>query len=362
MGLYLLPYFLLLFTYLRSHGRIIVNEESKITPSVSFVIATYNEENNIDRKIENTLSLDYPMDKLEVIVVDSSDDRTPERVKKWANSIPIIKLIKEPRRRGLATALNLGYATARGRIVVKSDCDILHPADALKKLVAPFSNSRIGAVSGKQNIRNLSSQSIRSEEGYRSLKDKICEIQSRLDSTYMFEPFCAFRKELIEPISENSVADDGELALKIRKKGFRTIFIHDSIFYENVPSSKIKWLKQKSRRGQGHIQLILSNLNLLFNQKYGYFGLVIFPTMFFLIIVNPWLLIVLGISTLYFLYVIMGILNAFLIIFILSLFGLSYITSYPMFISGFLESQFALIIGGINLFIKGPLYIWQKTT
>jgi cellulose synthase/poly-beta-1,6-N-acetylglucosamine synthase-like glycosyltransferase len=330
-------------------------------PQVSIVVATYNEEKNIDKKIENILSIDYPRDKLEIVVVDSSEDKTSEKVMKWANSISIIKLIKEPKRRGLATALNLGYATAKGKIVVKSDCDILHPPDALKKLIAPFSDLRIGAVSGRQVLYNSSHPFSRIEEGYRSLKNNICELHSKLDSTYMFEPFCAFIKELIEPISVNSVADDGEVALNIRKKGFRTVFVRDALFYEKIPSSRIIRLRQKSRRGQGHTQLVLNNWDILFNKKYGYFGLVIFPTMFFLMLVNPWLLLILGITTSYFLYTIMGVLGLLLIMLILSLSGLSYMTGYPMFLSGFIESQISLILSGLVLITSGPSYIWKKT-
>ena len=105
MALFAIPYILLLLTFLRSRGRSIVTDAGRFTPSVSIVIATHNEEKKINRKIENTLFLEYPRKKLEIVVVDCSEDATPELVKKWAKSIPIIKLVEEPKRRGLATAL-----------------------------------------------------------------------------------------------------------------------------------------------------------------------------------------------------------------------------------------------------------------
>jgi len=355
-ALFAIPYVLLLFTFLRSRGRPIVRDAGRFTPSVSVVIATYNEEKKINRKIENTLSLEYPRKMLEIVVVDCSDDGTPELVRKWAKSIPIIKLVEEPKRRGLATALNLGYATASGDIIIKSDCDILHPPDALRRLVSAFSNSQIGAASGRQILSN----SHPTEEGYRNIMDKIREAQSRLDSAYMFEPFCAFRKELIEPISKRSVSDDGELALKIRKKGFRTIFISDALFYEETPTLMVERLRQKSRRGQGHIQLALTNWRILFNPKYGSFGLIIFPAMFLLMVVNPWLLPLLGIGILYFLFALVGISGLLLTTLVVVFLGLSYVTGHPNLLSGFVESQISLLLGGLNLLVKGPSYIWKK--
>lgn len=354
--LFAIPYILLLLTFLRSRNRSIVTDAGRFTPLVSIVIATYNEEKKINRKIENALSLEYPRKKLEIVVVDSSEDATPELVNKLAKSIPIIKLVKEPKRRGLATALNLGYATANGDIVVKSDCDILHPPNALRRLVAAFSDSKIGGASGRQILSNPHS----TEKGYRIMMDKIREAQSRLDSAYMFEPFCAFRKELIEPISKKSVADDGELALRIRKKGFRTVFISDAVFYEETPTSMVDRLRQKSRRGQGHIQLALTNWRVLFNPKYGSFGLIVFPTMFLLMVVNPWLLPFLGLGILYFLSGLVGISCLFLIALVVISLGLSYVTGHPKLLSGFLESQISLILGGLNLLLRGPSYIWEK--
>ncbi|UCC33801.1 MAG: glycosyltransferase [Candidatus Bathyarchaeota archaeon] len=356
-ALYAFPYVLLLLTLLRSRGRSIAMDVMGSTPSVSIVIATYNEANKIDRKIENILALDYPREKMDIIVVDSSDDETPDRIRRWEKSFSFIRLIKEPRRRGLATALNLGYAAASGEIAVKSDCDILHPPDALRKLVAPFSDSQIGGVSGRQILSSPHS----TEMGYRTTVDKIREIQSKLDSAYMFEPFCAFRKELIEPISETSVADDGELALRIRKKGFRTVFVSDAHFYEKTPTSMVNRLRQKSRRGQGHIQLVLTNLKILFNSKYGSFGLIVFPTMFFLMVVNPWLLPLLGVGILHFLSELIGVSFLLLTILAVTFLGVSYLAGLPKLLSGFLESQISLLLGGLNLLLRGPSYIWDKT-
>ena len=356
-AIYAFPYVLLLYTFLRSRGRSIAMDAGRFTPSVSIVIATYNEAEKIDRKIENILSQEYPREKLDIVVVDSSEDETPDKVRKWGKSFPFIRLIKEPKRRGLATALNLGYATATGDIVVKSDCDILHPPNALRKLAVAFSDSQIGGASGRQVLSNPHS----TEKGYRTIVDKIREAQSKLDSAYMFEPFCAFRKELVERISEKSVADDAELALKIRKKGFRTVFISDALFYEETPTSTADRLRQKSRRGQGHIQLALANLKVLFNSKYGSFGLIVFPTMFLLIVVNPWLLPLLGLGILYFLSGLVGVSFPLLTTLVVVFLGVSYLTGHPKFLSGFLESQISLLLGGLNLLLNGPSYIWEKT-
>jgi hypothetical protein len=99
----------------------------------------------------------------------------------------------------------------------------------------------------------------------------------------------------------------------------------------------------------------------LFNSEYGLFGLIVFPTMFLLIVVNPWLFPLLGLSILYFLSGLVGISFPLLATLAVVFLGVSYSTGHPKFLSGFLESQISLLLGGLNLLLRGPSYIWEKT-
>ncbi|MGD8545526.1 MAG: glycosyltransferase [Candidatus Bathyarchaeota archaeon] len=327
-------------------------------PTVSMVTATFNEEKIIKRKIENTLKLDYPTDKLEWIFIDSSDDETRNIINDFKKKSKLkIVLFEENERKGLATALNKGYELATGEVVVKSDCDILLNEKAVREIVKPFSDPNVGAVSGAINIINQANLEI----GYRSIFERLRLAEANLDSTYLFNPFSAFRKEAIQPIDPKSVADDAELALKIRKKDYRTVYAPEAISYEKSPTSIRERIKQKSRRAQGHIRLISQNLRLLLNPKYGKFGTIIFPANFFMMIISPWLMILTLFIGFLYLASLFGILVSSIISFIFIVLIIAiYLLSRPAMVAGFLDSQLNLVVGFAKLAIKGPDFKWAK--
>jgi cellulose synthase/poly-beta-1,6-N-acetylglucosamine synthase-like glycosyltransferase len=327
-------------------------------PKVSLIVATYNEENAIGKKIDNIKCLNYPPDLLEVVFVDSSTDGTLKAIRDFKEKSRIgIQVISEKVRKGLATALNTGYSSASGDIVMKSDCDMMLDNYAVKEIVEYFSNPEVGAVSGAIKISNKCNVEI----GYRSIFERLRAAESNLDSTYLFNPICAFRKNLVEPVDSRSVADDAELALKIRKKGYRTVYAPEAIAYESSPVTLRERVRQKSRRAQGHIRLIFQNMDILFNRRLGKFGLVIFPANFFMIILSPWLFVLAAVLGLLCVGILFGAVYAAVVSVVLGfLIVLSYVTSRPKMLAGFLDAQVNLIIGLMKLISRGPDYMWSK--
>ena len=327
-------------------------------PKVSMVTATFNEEEIVKKKIENTIGLDYPKEKLEIIFVDSSTDRTRQIIREFKEKSDLnIVLFEEEERKGLASALNTGYALASGEIVIKSDCDLLLDKFSVKEIVKPFSDPSIGAVSGAIRVLNKSSV----EMGYRTIFERLRVAEANLDSTYLFNPFSAFRKKLIQPIDKKSVADDAELALKIRQSGYKTVYSPTAVIYEASPTSIKERIKQKSRRAQGHIRLIFQNLKMLFNPKYGKFGLIIFPANFFMMILSPWLILLTFVIGFIYLYGLTGVLLSSMgALLFLTLIAVIYIKARPKTVAGFLESQLNLLIGFVKLIAKGPDFKWTK--
>lgn len=277
-------YLALILFYKNPPALSITDPEPK--PKVSIVIPTYNEEAIIGKKLDNVLELDYPPELLEVVIVDSSTDKTPEIIKGYQKKFQNLRLIQEPRK-GLASALNTGYALARNEIVIKTDCDSLLEKDVLLRVASDFVNTAIGGVTGRQIVMNKS----KVEEGYRSLQSRVQIAESCLDSTIIFHgPFSAYRKNLIVPIDPNSLADDSELAIKIRKQGNRTIIDPGIKFYEASQSRFFKRRRQKDRRGQGLNRLLLQHRDVLFNPKYGKYGTIIFPMNLYMMLISPILL------------------------------------------------------------------------
>jgi len=117
-------------------------------PTVSILIAAYNEEACIARTIENKLSLQYPEDKIEIIVVsDGSTDRTEEIVRRYASRG--VKLLRQVPRQGKTAAFNQVVIRATGEVLVFSDANSMYERDALRRLVENFHDPKVGYVTGK---------------------------------------------------------------------------------------------------------------------------------------------------------------------------------------------------------------------
>ncbi|MFB6253169.1 MAG: glycosyltransferase [Halobacteriaceae archaeon] len=338
-----LPYLLYLILYfvIRPSGSPI--DKSFSEPPVSIVLPTYNEADIITNKLEDICSLEYPLDQIEVVIVDSSDDETPSLIREFfaERSHPTFQLIEETERRGLAPALNDGYAAASHEIVIKTDCDSYLDSAAIQEAVANFSDPSVGAVTG-QSVSVLGESKV--ETNYRGIQAHIQMLESYLDSTLIFHgPFSAFRKEHIVKIDPNSLADDTELALKIRRQGKRVIFDPAIHYQEAAHSAFMKRRQQKDRRGMGLIRLLIQHVDAL--GKFGNYGRIVLPFNWWFIIISPWF------AVLTFFLLSIGIVIGFGVI------GLIFPISILTFIwlgqrdrLGFLQALYALVDTQISLF------------
>jgi cellulose synthase/poly-beta-1,6-N-acetylglucosamine synthase-like glycosyltransferase len=282
-----LPYLLYLALYylIRPTGSPVTKEPWE--PTVSIVLPTYNEESIIKSKLEDILEFDYPMAKVEVVVVDSSDDATPELIEEFFEDrdSPSLTLIREEERRGLAVALNEAYAKAGNEVVIKTDCDSQVAPDAIRETTANLNNPQVGAVTGR-NVEVLGGSEV--ETGYRNIQAYIQILESHLDSTLIFHgPFSAFKREKIVPIDPDSIADDTELALKIRRNGTRVLFDPAIKYKEAAHSAFGKRRQQKDRRAMGLLRLLWRQRDAL--GRHGNYGRVVLPFNWWFMIVSPWL-------------------------------------------------------------------------
>jgi cellulose synthase/poly-beta-1,6-N-acetylglucosamine synthase-like glycosyltransferase len=326
-------------------------------PKVSIVIPTFNEESIVVEKLNDLKALDYPSDRLELVVVDSSTDRTPELVSAYEASFPL-RLVREDARKGEAVALNIGYSNAKGEIVVKSDCDATsNDVQALRKLVSNFNDPQIGGVSCLYTSSYLS----RTESGYRGVLRGLQCGESAVDSTVIAHgPFVGFRKSLVVPISPNSAADDTELFVKIRRRGYRCVVDERVVFREIRPNDMSVVLSQRSRRAHGILKVLFANIDMLFNSSYGKYGTLVFPSNLFMLAVSPILLLatasLLAVG-LFFQYALSG---AFAVALLILLAGLMVRTERPRAIVAFLRAQEAAFLG-LVMFLSGkPTHMWKK--
>jgi cellulose synthase/poly-beta-1,6-N-acetylglucosamine synthase-like glycosyltransferase len=227
------------------------------TPFVSLVIAAYNEQDTIAAKVENSLDLDYPRDRFEIIVAsDGSTDATPDIVRGYA--VQGVILSESPARGGKTAAINRAIALAKGEIVVFSDANNLYDVGTLRAAVAPFSDSTVGAACGNKHIAHGDGPLGESEGTYWKYEGWIKKQESRLGSTVaVLGEVLAIRRELFEPAPEAIINDDHYIALRILKRGYRVIYTPDAISRERVSPTVEDEIARRTRMVAGLYQTLV---------------------------------------------------------------------------------------------------------
>ena len=182
--------------------------KDKYFPSVSIIIAAYNEEKHIERKLLNTLALDYPTEKMEILVgSDGSIDGTVAIVQKFLNQG--VTVFDFPENHGKTVVQNACVEAAKGEILIFTDAASFLGSNALKKLMANFADLRVGCVAGK--VRYVDTDQNITTEGqgiYWQYEQKIKAAESRLGSLIGVDgPLYAIRRECYVPLEANIISD-----------------------------------------------------------------------------------------------------------------------------------------------------------
>ncbi len=220
-------------------------EKRDITPAVSLLISAYNEEKAIKQKIENSLSLDYPGEKLETIVIsDASTDRTNDIALSYRDDG--VKLLVQPERMGKTAGLNQAVPKAQGEIIVFTDANAMLQKDAIRKLVRPFADKTIGFVSGVTEYISKRDTGIKEGMGiYSKLEHFIKTKESQICSVVGADgAIFAIRKNLYKHFHSDHI-NDFIIPIQIVKKGFRGIQEDEAVCLEEIaPSSKAEFRRQ----------------------------------------------------------------------------------------------------------------------
>lgn len=232
-------------------------------PEVSLIIAAYNEEKVIEEKIQNTLALDYPREKLEVIIaVDGSDDDTMKIVKRFAKQG--VKLSYSPERRGKMAAIIHALEKARGNILVFSDANNFFMAYTLKYLVQPFQDKRVGGTTGAKHIRKEEDSLSSSEGTYWKYESWIKRNESRFNTcTAAAGEILAVRRNLFPEKLPQVVNDDFYILLNIIKKGYRVAYVPEAESWERVSQSVQDEIKRRARITAGRFQALSNSIRWL---------------------------------------------------------------------------------------------------
>lgn len=202
-------------------------------PLITILIAAYNEEEFIDATVKNKLALDYPQDRLEIIVIsDGSSDQTDTIVK--AIYDPRVSLIRQEPRAGKTSALNLAVPQAKGEIVVFSDANSIYATDTLRLLAEAFSDRSVGYVTGKMIYANTDGTPIGNGcSAYMRYENMVRSIETRIGSVVGVDGgIDAVRASLYRPMKAEQLPDF-VLPLMVVEQGYRVVFEPRALLWEN---------------------------------------------------------------------------------------------------------------------------------
>ncbi len=207
-------------------------------PFISFLIAAYNEETGIRRKLEETLALDYPADKFEVLVLsDGSTDGTDEIVKSFSD--PRVRLLRMEPRRGKTSAQNRGVRESQGEILVFSDATTAYHPQALRYLAAAFQDPEVGAVTGRNQFFDPEGDSPTGfgTIAFWSYENIIKTLQSRIRTlSGCVGCIYAVRKGVYTDLPEELSSDLAQ-PLWVVRKGYRVVFEDRALAHEETTKS-----------------------------------------------------------------------------------------------------------------------------
>lgn len=250
-------------------------------PSVSMIVPCFNEEKTLAGTVRSLLALDYPKDKLEILIVDDgSTDNTRSIGESFAGHPQVRFFAKE--NGGKYTALNLGIGESKGELVGCLDADSFVVPDALLEVAKRLEqDEEIMALTPAMKVYQPKTilelmQSVEYTFGifYKKMFDNLSAIG------VLPGPFSIYKREvfdIIGPFRHAHNTEDMEIAFRMHKHGLKIANAHTAFVYTTVPTTVRALLKQRTRWSQGFLQNGLDYKHMFFNHRYGNFGMLVFP-------------------------------------------------------------------------------------
>ena len=228
-------------------------------PRVSAVMVVRNEEGNIAQKLNNLLTLDYPPEKLEVVVVsDGSTDRTVAALAEFAQHDSRLRTVVKTESRGKAAGLNDAIAAASGDVLLFTDARQQIEPQALGLLIENFADPAVGAASGELMLGDPASGETGKGMGlYWRVEKKVRELESASGSVAGATGaiYCA-RRELLDPLPEGTILDDVLLPMQVVRRGSRVIFDSRARAWDLPDLGSSREFARKVRTLSGNYQLL----------------------------------------------------------------------------------------------------------
>ncbi len=239
------------------------------TPTVSFIVAAYNEEAVIEKKIINSIQQDYPLSKIEFIfITDGSTDKTVSIVKQY----PHIKLLHAYERKGKSEALNRAIAAANNDILIMSDANTFLNKEAVKTIASHYYYENVGGVAGEKRVMSSENDidGVGNREGlYWKYESYLKKIDSEFYSVVgAAGELFSVRRRLYQPLPGSVILDDFIISLKAAQQGYRIMYEPNAYASELSSLSIKEEKKRKVRIAAGGFQAMRMLLPLLNFRKH----------------------------------------------------------------------------------------------
>jgi biofilm PGA synthesis N-glycosyltransferase PgaC len=225
-------------------------QRADIAPKVTLIIPAYNEALVIADKIENSLTLDYPQDRLEIVVVtDGSDDETPDIVASYVERG--VRLHHQPQRQGKIAAVNRVMPLISGEIVVFTDANAMLEREALRALVRNFADPQVGGVAGEKHVRAGGEGLYWRYESYLKRCDSaVSSVMGAAGELF------ALRRELFQPPETDSLIEDFVMSLRVVEAGWRVVYEPEAVAREEGTTTLFGEWRRRTRIAAGGFQSI----------------------------------------------------------------------------------------------------------
>ena len=246
-------------------------EKADVSPSVTFIITAYNEEERIAEKLDNTLKLVYSREKIEILVAsDCSSDRTDEIVRSFGDRG--IQLVRASARRGKEAAQKLAVEAAKGEILVFSDVATILPEEAVSNIVKNFHDPTVGCVSSVDRFVDQDGQ-VSGEGAYVRYEMFLRFLETRVNSLVgLSGSFFAARKDVCKGVWSDDLQSDFNTVLNSVRMGLRGVADPDSIgYYKNIADERQEY-DRKVRTVLRGISVFMRSLSLVHPLRHSVFA------------------------------------------------------------------------------------------
>ncbi|MEM9363047.1 MAG: glycosyltransferase [Bacteroidota bacterium] len=238
-------------------------------PEVTLFVSAFNEKDFLERKVENSKSLDYPDEKVtQIWVTDGSDDGTPDLLRKYAG----VQVYHRDERAGKIAAMNRGMEFVQTPIVIFSDANTDLGKNSIKEIVRLFRNPKVGCVSGEKRIysKDADSAAGAGEGLYWKYESQLKKWDAELYSVVgAAGELFAIRTELWQEVEKDTLLDDFMISLRVAMKGYTIQYNPEAYAIESASADVKEELKRKVRISAGGIQSVVRLGSLLNFFKYG---------------------------------------------------------------------------------------------